>query len=171
MFFSHITEARRLNRIDLSAYAGKRCYYNKVRNYISLIFKTIPIILFPVSCIFLGSGEKEAALGYLFLTAFFCLLLIDSIFENIGRLLLKNPVFILKGELLFYLHTQKSYDIRNHSFSDEMVGRHNYYETFCMFNKNKKRIFAEKNWHLKDEEVFKSQIKYNQLILAQEVNH
>ena len=169
MFFSHITETKRLNSLDLSGYAGKRCYYNKDRNYIFLIVKTILVILFPVSCIFIGTDGKEAALGYIFLMAFCCLLLIDSIFESIGRLLLKNPIFILKGELLFYLHTQKSYDIRNHSFSDEIRGKHNYYETFCMFDKNKKQIFAEKNWHLKDEEVFKSQIKYNQLIIAQEV--
>lgn len=171
MFLSHIRKSAKQNRLDLSSYRGKRVYYNKTRNYISLIIKIIVTIGFFVSCISLrGTSKNEAELGYVFLTLFGCFLVLDSIFESIGRLQLKNPVFILKDENLFYIHTNKSYDIRNYHFIDERVGKYNFYETFCMLNKNKERIIAEKNWHLADEENFKSQLKYNRRMLSMEVN-
>ena len=171
MFISRIKKTKELNRLDLSSYPGKRLYYNKTRNYVSLIFKIIIGVAFITSCALLNYTTKsEADLVYVFLILVGGFFLVDSIFESIGRLLLKNPVLILKGESLFYLHTNKSYDIRNYYFTEEYLGKHNYYGTFCMFSNDKERIIAEKNWHLADEEVFKSQLKYNQLILSRDQN-
>lgn len=169
MFFSHISETKRLNQLDLASYEGKRVYYDKARNYSSLITKIACVLFFLVTTIFMRANKNEAALGFIFLMCLGGLLLVDSIFKSIGNLLLKNPVFILNGKHLFYLRTNQSYDILNYSFSDEYIGRTNYYGTFCMIDKKGKRIITEKNWHLKNEEEFKSHIKYNKFLLAKEM--
>ena len=149
MFLSHLYETSRLNGFDLHSYEGKRVYYNKDRNYISVIAKIACGISLMITAISMHNSKNEATLGFIFLACFGELLLLNSIFETIGRLLLKNPVFILKGEFLFYLRTNRSYDIREYTFADEYTGKHNHYATFCMFDKKGQRIIAEKNWHLK----------------------
>ncbi|TSJ46379.1 hypothetical protein [Fluviicola chungangensis] len=116
-------------------------------------------------------SKNEATLGFVFLMCLGGLLLLDSIFKSIGILLLKNPLFILNGKHLFYLRTNQSYDIRDYTFSDEYIGRTNYFGTFCMADKKRKRIITEKNWHLKNEEIFKSQLKYNKLLLKKEIGN
>lgn len=168
MFLSYINEANRLNRLDLESFAGKRMYYSKIKNSLSIALKTLFLVGFIALNAFIAFGDQ---LQFLILLSILAdLFLLDSIVESIGKLLLKNPVFILKGEKLYYIHTNEWYDIRNYHFSDEYFGRHNYYATYCMFDQNKTCILREKNWHLKDEEVFKSHIKYNQLVLQKIAN-
>lgn len=45
--------------------------------------------------------------------------------ELIGNLIMKNPIFILKNEKLFYLKTNQWYDIYDYTFEDKMIGKHN----------------------------------------------
>lgn len=163
MFISYINASRRLNRINFDSFTGKRVYYSKIKNTISLVVKSLFLIGFIILSISITNKDQ---LQILFLSSILVgLFVLDSIFKSIGKLLLKSPVFILKGEELYYIHTNKWYDIRNYEFRDEYIGKHNYYATYCMFDENRARILEEKNWHLKDEEVFKSHVKYNQRIL------
>lgn len=168
MFLSYINEAKRLNRLGFESLTGKRMYYSKITNSLSLVLKTFFLVGFVALNGFIAFGDQLQFLILLSIPV--DLLLLNSIFESIGKLLLKNPVFILKGEKLYYIHTNEWYDIRNYYFSDEYVGRHNYYATYCMFDQNKTCILREKNWHLKNEEVFKSHVKYNQLVLQKIAN-
>ncbi|MNJ83376.1 hypothetical protein D3C87_07940 [compost metagenome] len=163
MFVSYIRKAKRLNRMNFDSFTGKRVYYCKVKNTISLVVKVLFLLGFVALNLFTASKNDLQIL--ILLSILVGLFLLDSIFESIGRLLLKNPVFVLKGEGLYYIHTNEWYDIRNYEFRDENIGKHNYYETYCMFDEKGTRILKEKNWHLKDEEVFKSHVKYNQRIL------
>jgi hypothetical protein len=43
------------------------------------------------------------------------------------------------------------------------IGRHNYYETYCMLDKKNEIIISEKNWFLKKEDHLKGQIKFLKL--------
>ena len=88
------------------------------------------------------------------------------ILEIISMLLLKNPVFILQGEQIYYIRTNEWYPIMEHDFRDKKIGKLDYYETFCMYNRKDQLVLKEKNWYLKCEEEFKSHIKYNKLILS-----
>lgn len=169
MFTSHIKEAKRLNRLDLSSQQGRHhVHYSKSRNLFSLIFSCLMVLFFLGCCFFLHWDEKdgEKTLAFLFISFFTIFMLVDSIFESIGRLLLNNPVFILKGELLYYTHSNRPYDIRNYTFSEEYEGRYNWYGTFCMFHRNGEKEFGEKNWHLENEEGFKSQLRYHLFLLS-----
>ncbi len=163
MFISYINESRRLNRLNFDSFPGKRVYYSKIKNSLSIVVKIAFLTIFVTSVVYISKTDQVQYLTLLGVPV--GLFLLNSIFQSIGRLLLKNPVFILKGESLYYIYTNEWYDIRNYHFSDEYIGRHNYYATYCMVDQNKTHILREKNWHLKDEEVFKSHVKYNQLIL------
>lgn len=162
MFPNFIKEARKLNRIDLSSVKGKRMYYNKIRNSSSLVVFTTLYILFMMLSLSLEKGREFP----LILCCVMGLVLIFYILRIIAMLMLKNPVFILQGDRIYYLDTNEWYPIMDYDFRDEYIGRHNYYGTFCMFDKKGEKIISEKNWYLKDEEEFKSHIKYNKLILA-----
>ncbi len=162
MIPNFIKEANQLNRIDVSLVKGKRMYYNKIRNVISLI---AAVSFYVLMVIFSLSMEKGKELP-LILCCLFGIFMILYILDKAGMLLLKNPLFILQGEKIYYLRTNEWYPIMDYDFRDEYIGKHNYYATFCMFNKKGERIIAEKNWHLKNEEEFKSHIKYNKLLLT-----
>lgn len=164
MFINFIKDARKLNRIDLSSVKGKRMYYNKVRNSISLAVFVGLYVLFAMLSFSLEKGREFPIICVCAAGLF----LVFYLFGKIWMFLLKNPVFILQGDRIYYLLTNEWYPIMEYDFRDEYIGKHNYYATFCMFDKTGKRIISEKNWHLKDEEEFKSHLKYNKLILARE---
>jgi hypothetical protein len=163
MFENYIRETKRLNRLDLNAVKGKRMYYNKTRNILSLGVVASFYLAFTVLLISLSNSKEPM---WLVFGCLFALILVLYILRVFSMLLLRNPLYILQGDQIYYLKTNQWYNIMEHDFRDEMLGKFNYYETFCMFDRNGKQIWAEKNWYLKDEEVFKSHLKYNKLILS-----
>jgi hypothetical protein len=165
MFENHIRETKRLNRLHLNSVKGKRMYYNKARNIFSLGVVGLLYFTFTVLLISLSSAKEPM---WLVFGCLFILMMVLYILRTVSLLLLKNPVFILQGDQIYYIKTNQWYKIMEYDFRDEIMGRLNYYETFCMFDRNGKMVWSEKNWHLKDEEVFKSHLKYNKLILSRD---
>ena len=81
--------------------------------------------------------------------------------EALSRVLNSNPVLILSKDKVYYIKTQKWYNIEDYKFEDVHVGRFNLNLTFCMEDKNKKKVIALNNWHLQNPEEFKSKLKYH----------
>jgi len=91
------------------------------------------------------------------------LLIVYSILEDLSKTIIKNPLFILENDKLYYLITNKWYDIFEYNFIDKMKGKYDYFETFIMSDKAGKIIFSEQNWYLKKEDNLKGYIKYRKL--------
>lgn len=96
---------------------------------------------------------------------------IYSLFEAISRTLLNNPILILKHDKLYYLKTNQWYDITEFKFDDQYVTKYNFGLTYCMSDKNDRRIISIKNWYLKNPEDFKSLVKYNRILKLKDRNN
>jgi hypothetical protein len=160
MFENHIKEAKILNAIVIDKENGKEIFYNKIANYISLVFKILVIL----SSLYLIVLYYERSIFYSIFFLFTTSLLVDDLIETISRIIIKNPIFILKDNYLYYLKTNKWYNVLEYDFVDEFVGKSNYLQTFCMYDKEGNNVFKEKNWHLKNEDNLKYLIGYVKLI-------
>jgi len=159
MLKNYIKEALDLNKIDLSVESGIKLYYSKTKNLLSVAFYGL-LIACCVSLIITDIDHNAKVLIYiggLFLFTY-------AIQESISRVLYRNPVLILSEDKLYYIKTQKWYDLTEYKFEDKHIGRLNLNLTFCMEDKKEKRTFALNNWHLDNPEDFKSHLKYRQAI-------
>lgn len=162
MFFGPIKEAVALNKLDLAAVEGKKVYYSKIANWISLVWNVLVIgVLIYVPFAYLHSDKER----YLILLLLLVIgLQFHTLIEIIARLIIKQPVLIMHDGQLYYLKTNTWYDVTKYTFKDESMGRYNYLETYCMYHRSGERIFAEKNWHLKNEDALKDFIRYVKLV-------
>lgn len=166
MFKNHIKDVLLLNKIDLINVGGNRLFYSKTKNIISSIFWLF--LIFPPSYLFVSQINNNAwALLWLIAT----LMSIYSLFEAISRTLLNNPILILKHDKLYYLKTNQWYDITEFKFDDQYVTKFNFGLTYCMSDKNDRRIISIKNWYLKNPEDFKSLVKYNRILKLKDRNN
>ncbi len=161
--FLDIQEVKRLNSIDLTAAKGKRLYYSKIKAWISISFHLAYVIFSIAMMFYFHHSSKSLVVLILSVVVGFL-----GITDPISRLMLKNPVFILYDGKLYYIKENTWFDITKFKFTDEMVGRNNLSQTYCMFDYRERRIFAENNWHLEDPEPFKSNVHYQQLIKNRE---
>jgi hypothetical protein len=158
MFTNYIKKAKELNSINLQNELGKKIFYNKWSVYISLVFHCV----FTLLCVFIFYVNiKDSFLAFYFL--FGAAIVLYGFNEIIGRFLIKNPIFILKDENLYYLKTQEWYNVYDFNFQDKFEGRYNLFLTYTMSDKEGNKIFSEKNWHLQNEDNLKDYIRYIQL--------
>lgn len=162
MLTNSLKEISALNKIDLNEVEGHRLYYSGYKNIISLIF-SLCLIAFSVSLIIMQIDNNAIALF-----GIFTLLLIDKVQKPIGRLMLKNPIFILQQGKLYYLEYNKWYDITEYKFSEEFITKNNWSQSYCMTGKDDYRVFAENNWYFHSSEDFKSKVKYQRLVKIKE---
>lgn len=162
MFVNPIKEIVALNKIDLEAVEGSRLYYSVYKNVLSLIFNLI-LVAFFIYSIPLSDNILIKLLG-----PFFSLLFLYEAQKPIGRLMLKNPIFILNNGKLYYLKYDKWYDITEYKFSEEFDSRYNWSQSYCMTDRNNFRIFTENNWYFHVAENFKSKVHYQRLIKIRE---
>jgi hypothetical protein len=166
MFKNHIKDVLLLNKVDLINVEGNRLFYSRTKNIISSIFWLI--MLFPPLYLFVNQINNNAwALLWLIAT----LMSIYSFFEAISRTFLNNPILILKHDKLYYLKTNQWYDITEFKFDDQYITKYNFGLTYCMSDKNDRRIISIKNWYLKNPEDFKSLVKYNRLLKLKDRNN
>ncbi|MBC9812774.1 hypothetical protein H9Y05_09850 [Crocinitomicaceae bacterium CZZ-1] len=156
---NYLKEISTLNKIDLKEIKGHRLYYSVYKSVISLIFSFVLIISSVFLIIMRIDNNAITLLGFLAL-----LLFLYEIQYPIGRLMLKNPIFILDQGKLYYLEYNKWYDITEYQFSEEIITNHNLSQSYCMTDKNNYRIFAENNWFFHAPENFKSKVRYQRLI-------
>ncbi len=163
MFKNHIKDVLVLNKIDLNNVEGNRLFYSRTKNIISSIFWIFMVL----TTLFLVVSQIENnALAFLWLLA--TLMFFYFLIEAISRVLLNNPILILKNDQLYYLETNQWYDITEYKFDDQYVTKYNFGLTYCMSDKNDKRIISIKNWYLNNPEDFKSLIHYNRLMKLKE---
>jgi hypothetical protein len=159
MFNNYIKEAISLNKLDLSNEIGVKLYYSRTKCLISTLVYLL-LIIFCFSEIITNIKDNPTVM------IFICLLLLFTyaMQEAFSKVLYKNPILILSKSKIFYLKTQKWYDISEHKFGDKYIGKGNFQLTFCMEDKNEKYIFQINNWHLDDHEYFKAKLRYNKKI-------
>lgn len=159
MFENHIKEAKILNAISIDKGNGKEIYYDKIANYTSLVFKILVVfgLLYLIVIFF------ERSIFYSIFFLFTTFLLAEDLIETISRIIIENPIFVLKDNYLYYLKTNKWYNVLEYDFVDEFVGKSNFLQTFCMYDKEGHDVFKEKNWHLKNEDNLKYLIAYVKL--------
>jgi len=80
--------------------------------------------------------------------------------EAFSIVIIRNPVFILQDDRIYYLKTKKWYELANYNFENKHIGKVNLHLTFCMLDLNKKIIFSENNWLIKNVSNFKDIVKY-----------
>jgi len=159
MFTNPIKAAIEYNKIPLDHVPGKRVYYARTKNYISLIL----YILFGVfPCFFLFTTKVDSFVAVIVLYEVFILLLL---MDAIGKLMTMQPVFIADGGKIYYLKTGVWYDIKHYKFEDAHVGRWNWFLTYQMIDRKGKVVFSEKNWNLnlENKDELESYIKWVKL--------
>lgn len=163
MLTNYLKEISALNKIDLNEVEGDRLYYSVYKNIISLIFSLCLIASSVCLIIMQIENNAIALLGFLTL-----LLFLYEIQKPIGRLMLKNPIFILHQGKLYYLEYNKWYDITEYQFSEEFITKYNWSQSYCMTGKGDYRVFAENNWYFHAPEDFKSKVKCQRLVKIKE---
>jgi len=93
MINDSIREIIKLNKIDLQTVEGDRLYYSKTKSIFNLLI-TLILIHLQVYVFFSmpATANYGAKVGLIF---FFCVF-VFTLQYPIGRLLLKNPIFIFK---------------------------------------------------------------------------
>ena len=155
MFKNHIQEAKIFNTIIIENETGKKIYYDKIANYVSLFFK----LLFTIGFFITIFDMYDSPLLLVSFIIFFLILLYDTT-ATVGRMIVDKPIFILNGDQLYYLKTNKWYNVQEYEFIDKFMGKYNFLQTFCMIDKTGNVVFSEKNWHLKNEDSLKYLIGY-----------
>jgi hypothetical protein len=161
MIENYIKEALDLNKLDLEKIDGYKLYYSKIKSIISLLINTIMI----GGGLFLFISDKRngsALLGLLFVLFF-----IFSSLAPIGRLILKNPVFILTSDKIYYIKTNQWYSLKEYDFDDALLGSASasVYLAFSKKNNKGNVEFKERHWHLESGDEFRKMLKYYKLLL------
>jgi hypothetical protein len=159
MSIFNFKEINKLNQINLENVEGIRFYYSKVNICLRLVILIIPLIIVFANLLFQNIENTFQSFFISFLLAF---VLIISI-EPVGNLFIKNPIFIINNDKLYYLKSDKWYDINNYYFKDISMGQNNHFKTYCMLNQKNDVIISEKNWYLKNEDYLKTQIQKNKI--------
>lgn len=99
---------------------GRIFYYSKIAIAISLVKY--------LSCIFLGGymvtvGEIKSIIISLLLFSYSVYFIIK---EVLPRLMYKNPLFMLKGQMLYYTRAGRWYDLSNKQFYSFSAHKNNY---------------------------------------------
>lgn len=153
MLKNHIRENLNLNKIQLEKHAGIKVYYRKWGQYLNLAL--LLGFLFFFSIMLKELIKSYTSFYFLLLYAFF----VYNLTEIIGRIILKNPIFILEGNRIYYLKTNCWYEVSEYKFEDKMDKR----SLFCMLDRKGKIIFSENNRFLENTDRLKNQIKWIQL--------
>ena len=156
MLNNYIKEAISLNKIDLGNVNGEKLYYSKPKCLISSLV-CILLMLGCFSQIIANIKDNPTVMIFITLFLFFTYELQDAF----SKVLYKNPVLILSNDKLYYIKTQKWYDLKKYKFEDRYLGRFNPSLTFCMEDEKQKNIFKINNWILDNYEEFKLKLKYN----------
>jgi hypothetical protein len=143
-----LLEILNLNKIDLSKVEGERLYYSKYKSIISVVLIS-SLIVSTVFLLFSFTDNYTIRLCLFLAICFFTY----NIQYPIGRLLLKNPIFILNDGMLYYLEYNKWYDITEYCFSEEFATKTNYSKSYCMISKNNNEVFCENNWFFMHQRV------------------
>lgn len=139
------------NRVNTKDIEGIRLYYSPIQSSIGAIVYGVLFILLIV----VFSLNIDSLLSFLILLIGVVLLPILSV-NHLARLLFKNPVLILDGNRLYYIFTDKWYDIMDYEFKDDESEESFYRSFYCMIDKEDRTfVFRLNNWHLHDEESFK----------------
>lgn len=158
MLTNSIREILNLNKIDLTEAEGERLYYSKYKGVIN-VFLILSLIVSTLFLLFHFTGNYPVQLCLFLAICFF----ISNIQYPIGRLLLKNPIFILKDGMLYYLEYNKWYDITEYCFSEEFTTKTNYSKSYCMRTKDNYEVFCENNWFFHSNEKFKRKVNSQRL--------
>ena len=164
MLTNSIREILNLNKIDLSKVEGERLYYSKYKGVIN-VFLILSLIVSTLFLLFHFTGNYPVQLCLFLAICFF----ISNIQAPIGRLLLKNPIFILNDGMLYYLEYNKWYDITEYCFSEEFATKTNYSKSYCMRSKDKYEVFSENNWFFHSNEEFKQKVNHHRLTKMREI--
>lgn len=155
MFTNYIKNTKNFNQIDLEHEKGLKIYYDKRAIYITFTIHTTLFLAF--AALFLISFQDKF---YNFFILLFFVFYIHKILQLIGMMNLKNPIFILYQESIYYLFSNKWYEIQNHSFIDRITSRFDYFETFCMIDNKGYTVLQEKKWYFKNIDQMKGMIRY-----------
>ena len=158
MLKNSIKETINLNKIDLAKVEGERLYYSKFKCVIN-VFLMLSLIVSTLFLLFHFTGNYPVQLC-LFLTICF---FISNIQAPIARLLLKNPIFILKDGMLYYLEYNKWYDITEYCFSEEFATKTNFSKSYSMRSMDNYEVFCENNWFFHSNEKFKRKVNSQRL--------
>ena len=156
MFNNYIKETISLNKIDLGNINCVKLFYSKTKCLIS----SLVCLLLMIGCfsqIIANIKDNPTVMIFIALLLFFTY----ELQETFSKVLYKNPVLILSNDKLYYIKTQKWYDLKQHKFEDKYLGRFNPSLTFCMEDENQKNIFKINNWILDNYEEFKLKLRYN----------
>lgn len=164
MLTNSIREILNLNKIDLSKVEGERLYYSKYKSIINF-FLISSLILSTVYLLFHFTENYPVQLCLFLAICFF----ISNIQAPIARLLLKNPIFILKDGMLYYLEYNKWYDINEYCFSEEFATKTNFSKSYCMRSKDNYEVFCENNWFFHSNEEFKQKVNHHRLTKMREI--
>ena len=102
---NNISEALRLNRINFDHIEGQRFYYHPISSCLSFYFHLFLMVFF----IFYSATTSTHKYDLVSLV-----LIIWYTFSLVGmlhKIIFKNPIFILKGNQLFYTKSEKWYDL------------------------------------------------------------
>ena len=158
MLTNSIREILNLNKIDLTEAEGERLYYSNYKGVINM-FLILSLIVSTLFLLFHFTGNYPVQLCLFLAICFF----ISNIQYPIGRLLLKNPIFILNDGMLYYLEYNKWYDITEYCFSEEFTTKTNYSKSYCMRTKDNYEVFCENNWFFHSNEKFKRKVNSQRL--------
>jgi hypothetical protein len=156
MLNNYIKEAISLNKIDLGNINGVKLYYSKTKCLIS----SLVCLLLMIGCfsqIIANIKDNPTVMIFIALLLFFTY----ELQETFSKVLYKNPVLILSNDKLYYIKTQKWYDLVDYKFEDKYRGRLNFQLTYYMEDKNENNIFQINNWNLDNYEEFKLKLRYN----------
>ena len=108
---------------------------------------------------FYGFFVLEGSL-FRFLYVLFIVYLLHREIELLKRLMLKNPIFIVDKTRLYYIKTNKWYDLNRHTFENRTKSRYDWDRTFCVIDPMEYEVITESNWYLSEEDSLFSAIKY-----------
>lgn len=161
MFTNYFKNTKYLNTIDLENQSGIKIYYDKTSIVISLVIYSS---FFIITSIFFLQLLRDKPYGFIALLVIF--LYLDKILKLLEKLYIKNPIFILSEEKLYYLFSNTWYSIADHTFVDRMTTKYDIFETFCVLDKKEYTIIRERNWYFKKIDQMKARIKYIKIMNA-----
>jgi hypothetical protein len=151
-----------LNNQELGTFSGIHFYYSKITVSLSLAFTLLGVFLFSYLLM-----NKFISLMEIIIVGFVLVFSFSQAAYLFFLLFLKKPIFILDHSRIYYLKTDKWYDLKSHRFDNVIAGRMNYYLTFRIKDETGKVLISENNWLIKDDTKLHSLIKYYKLHLTE----